>query len=189
MWDLSFPTRDQTCSPCIGRWTLNHWTAGEVPLSAFWSPAALHGNLSRQECQEPRGKRGHMEGSWGAPAQAREGGLVAELPAGNHHADATGSRRYTRLTYGPLELVNQLFQATKLWGGLLHGRANWNRRPCGCLGSISPRDIGPPAEPWALAAVVPRQMVRAAPVLLILRKVRGVVSFPHIPFKGMSVTS
>ena len=49
---------------------------------------------------------------------------MAELPAGNHHADATGSRRYTRLTYGPLELVNQLFQATKLWGGLLHGSGN-----------------------------------------------------------------
>ena len=38
----------------------------------------------------------------------------AELPAGNHHADATGKKGYTQLTYGPLELTNQLFQATEL---------------------------------------------------------------------------
>ena len=31
MWDLSSPTRDQTCVPCIGRQILNHWTAREVP--------------------------------------------------------------------------------------------------------------------------------------------------------------
>ena len=31
MWDLSSPTKDQTCVPCIGRWILNHWTASEVP--------------------------------------------------------------------------------------------------------------------------------------------------------------
>ena len=24
MWDLSFPTRDQTCTPCTGRGSLNH---------------------------------------------------------------------------------------------------------------------------------------------------------------------
>ena len=31
MWDLSSPTRDQTCIPCIGRQSLNLWTAREVP--------------------------------------------------------------------------------------------------------------------------------------------------------------
>ena len=31
-WDLSFLTRDWTLSPCIGRWSLNHWTAREVPI-------------------------------------------------------------------------------------------------------------------------------------------------------------
>ena len=31
MWDLSSPTRDQTCIPCIGRQRLNHWTARKVP--------------------------------------------------------------------------------------------------------------------------------------------------------------
>ena len=32
MWDLSFPTRDQSCNPCIGRWNLGHWTIREVPV-------------------------------------------------------------------------------------------------------------------------------------------------------------
>ena len=32
MWDLSSPTRNQTCNtPCIERESLNHWTAREVP--------------------------------------------------------------------------------------------------------------------------------------------------------------
>ena len=29
-WDLSFSTRYRTCTSCIGRPSLNHWTAGEV---------------------------------------------------------------------------------------------------------------------------------------------------------------
>ena len=32
----SFQTRDQTCVPCIGRWTLNHCTTREVPKLNFW---------------------------------------------------------------------------------------------------------------------------------------------------------
>ena len=35
MWDLSSPNRDWTRTPCIGRWSLNHWTAREVPLHSF----------------------------------------------------------------------------------------------------------------------------------------------------------
>ena len=31
MWDLTSPTRDRTLTPCIGRLSLNHWTAREVP--------------------------------------------------------------------------------------------------------------------------------------------------------------
>ena len=31
MWNLSSPTRDGTCIPCIGRRSLNHWTTREVP--------------------------------------------------------------------------------------------------------------------------------------------------------------
>ena len=31
MWDLSFPPWDQTLTPCIISWGLNHWTAKEVP--------------------------------------------------------------------------------------------------------------------------------------------------------------
>ena len=35
LWDLAFPTRDLTCSLCIGRQSLNHWTAREVPRFLF----------------------------------------------------------------------------------------------------------------------------------------------------------
>ena len=31
MWDLCSPSRDQTHTPCAGRWSLNHWTTREVP--------------------------------------------------------------------------------------------------------------------------------------------------------------
>ena len=31
VWDLCSLTRDWTCNPCIGRWSLNHWSTGEVP--------------------------------------------------------------------------------------------------------------------------------------------------------------
>ena len=31
MWDLSSPTRGETCIPCTGKQSLNHWTAREVP--------------------------------------------------------------------------------------------------------------------------------------------------------------
>ena len=31
MWDLSSPTRDRTCIPCIGRWIPDHWTTREFP--------------------------------------------------------------------------------------------------------------------------------------------------------------
>ena len=31
MWDLSFWTTGWTCTPCIGRWSLNLWTTREVP--------------------------------------------------------------------------------------------------------------------------------------------------------------
>ena len=32
MWDLGYLSRDQTRTPCIGRWSLNHWTSREVPI-------------------------------------------------------------------------------------------------------------------------------------------------------------
>ena len=36
MWDLSSLTRDRTHAPCIGSvWSLNHWTAREVPRLGF----------------------------------------------------------------------------------------------------------------------------------------------------------
>ena len=37
MWDLSFLTRDWTCTHCMGRRSLNHWTTREVPsLLSLW---------------------------------------------------------------------------------------------------------------------------------------------------------
>ena len=30
MWDLSWPTKDQSCMPCVARQVLNHWTTREV---------------------------------------------------------------------------------------------------------------------------------------------------------------
>ena len=33
MQDLSSLTRDWSCTPCIGRQSLNHWTAKEVPIA------------------------------------------------------------------------------------------------------------------------------------------------------------
>ena len=38
MWDLSSLTRGWTCTPCIGRWSLNHWIVKEVPLDVFLTP-------------------------------------------------------------------------------------------------------------------------------------------------------
>ena len=42
MCDLSSPTRDQTHTPCIGRWNLNHWTVREVPRSTFLMNSFVH---------------------------------------------------------------------------------------------------------------------------------------------------
>ena len=36
MWDLNSLTRGQTHTPCIGRWSPNHWTTREVPKSGCW---------------------------------------------------------------------------------------------------------------------------------------------------------
>ena len=35
MWNLSSLIRGQICMPCIGRQTLNHWTASAVPIASF----------------------------------------------------------------------------------------------------------------------------------------------------------
>ena len=34
-WDLSSLTTELICTPCFGRWSLNHWTDGEVPVNVF----------------------------------------------------------------------------------------------------------------------------------------------------------
>ena len=50
MWELSYPTRDWSLTPCIGRWSLNRWTAREV-LSWMNSNFAL----TNKECQNVLG--------------------------------------------------------------------------------------------------------------------------------------
>ena len=35
MWEHSSPARDRTCTPCIERWSLSHWTTREVPTIIF----------------------------------------------------------------------------------------------------------------------------------------------------------
>ena len=35
LWDPSSPTRDWNCTPFIGRQSLNHWTAREVPVIIY----------------------------------------------------------------------------------------------------------------------------------------------------------
>ena len=52
MWDLSSPTRDPTCVPCIRRQVLNPWTTREVPLLSFLpgkTPLLLQGPASHRK--------------------------------------------------------------------------------------------------------------------------------------------
>ena len=46
LWHLSSLTRDWTHTPCIWRWSLNHWTTREVPSSVLLNFLVL---LSRAE--------------------------------------------------------------------------------------------------------------------------------------------
>ena len=46
MWDLSCWSRDWTSTLCMGRPSLNHWTAREVPTFPFW--------LNKQMDQKPQ---------------------------------------------------------------------------------------------------------------------------------------
>ena len=38
MWELRSLTKDEACTPCIGMWSFNHWTAREVPRLSVWMP-------------------------------------------------------------------------------------------------------------------------------------------------------
>ena len=40
-WALSSLTRDQTCAPCIGKQSFNHWTTREVSQSLLLHPSVL----------------------------------------------------------------------------------------------------------------------------------------------------
>ena len=36
LWDVSSQTKDGTCTPCLGQWSLNHWTTKGSPLTVFF---------------------------------------------------------------------------------------------------------------------------------------------------------
>ena len=42
VWDLSSPTRDWTCTPCLGRWSLNQWTTRESPCHSRFTTDSEH---------------------------------------------------------------------------------------------------------------------------------------------------
>ena len=49
IWDLRSPTRDQTCTLCIRRWSLSHWTTRAVPEIVFFISILLtHRNISSE---------------------------------------------------------------------------------------------------------------------------------------------
>ena len=52
-WDLSSPTGDQTCVPCIGKWIFNHWTTREVSwiYIIYWWCKRSH---LRATCSQPQ---------------------------------------------------------------------------------------------------------------------------------------
>ena len=45
MWDLSSLAREWTCIPCIGRWSLKHWTAKEVLAQGFGWRCSFRGSV------------------------------------------------------------------------------------------------------------------------------------------------
>ena len=36
IWNLSSPTRDQTCILCVTKWSLSHWTPIKIPIHWFF---------------------------------------------------------------------------------------------------------------------------------------------------------
>ena len=60
IWDLSSPMRDRTRTPCIGRRSLNHWTAREVPGLWFLNSTCAAVWRRGDEGQE-RKQRNHWE--------------------------------------------------------------------------------------------------------------------------------
>ena len=72
MWDLSFPTRDQTHIPCIGRQSLNHWTTKEVFLEMFGlSGLAWCWNSDHQRAVHAEGLLQVVEGNFRAHSPDR----------------------------------------------------------------------------------------------------------------------
>ena len=72
--DLSSPSRDYTCTPCIERQRLKHWTAKEVPLQCFLLYAT-----GRWICHQLRWGR-KMEGVGGCDGR-KQAKIISFKPA------------------------------------------------------------------------------------------------------------
>ena len=79
MRDLSSLTMDRTCTLCIGRWNLNHWTAREVPGNGLGTIciSTFCGNIYYFRSQLyrilPRDLRAHSKSWFEAIVQAPDG--------------------------------------------------------------------------------------------------------------------
>lgn len=65
MWDLSSQTRNQTCAPCNGGWSLKHWTRREVPqlllqLDIFLSRELSEFMISRNKWKDSLRQEGEF---------------------------------------------------------------------------------------------------------------------------------
>ena len=92
MWDLSFPTRDGTCTLVLGVWGLRHWTTREAPgflgllifvssngscLLEYLLSFSFMGKLVGTRGQGPLRGPGHQTGTVTAePTQASLGHLA-----------------------------------------------------------------------------------------------------------------
>ena len=54
MWDLSSPTRDRTHTPALEVWSLNHWTAMEVPRTYILKALLIQHFLILYEIFQPQ---------------------------------------------------------------------------------------------------------------------------------------
>ena len=78
MWNLNFLVRNQTHTPCTGRWSLNHWTTRDVPWNILLIPisfpsiktSGLWNNLGKQSTQfvckldlKKKNNSGHLFGA------------------------------------------------------------------------------------------------------------------------------
>ena len=87
------PTRDGSCSPCVGRWSLNRWTAREVPRQRSFT-FSFHLRWASFVCPFDRLSLLLCPARWllgvACPAP-RVGGVQSVLPAGAQREERPGT--------------------------------------------------------------------------------------------------